>query len=58
VQAAIPYGLVDDLTLIGSAAHVRSRLDEYQDAGITVAALSVVASGRFAVEETLRALAK
>jgi probable F420-dependent oxidoreductase len=58
VQAAIPYGLVDDLTLIGSAAHVRSRLEEYQDAGITVAALSVVASGRFAVEETLRALAK
>ncbi|MGH8925424.1 MAG: LLM class flavin-dependent oxidoreductase [Acidimicrobiia bacterium] len=58
VQEAIGDSLFDELTLIGSASHVRSRLDEYGAAGVTVAAISVVAPGRFAVEETLRALAK
>ena len=58
VMAAITYALVDELALIGSAAQVRRRLDEYEAAGVTVAAISVVASGRFAVEETLRALAR
>jgi alkanesulfonate monooxygenase SsuD/methylene tetrahydromethanopterin reductase-like flavin-dependent oxidoreductase (luciferase family) len=57
VQAAMSDSLVDDLTLIGTASGVRSRLDEYEAAGITVAAISVVAAGRFAVEQTLRALA-
>jgi len=56
VQAAITDSLVDDLTLIGSASHVRARLDEYGAAGVTVAAIAVVSAGRFAVEETLRAL--
>ncbi|HJQ95026.1 MAG TPA: LLM class F420-dependent oxidoreductase [Acidimicrobiia bacterium] len=58
VQAAISDLLVDELALIGSATHVRKRLDEYGAAGVTVAAISVVGGGRFAVEETLRALAK
>jgi probable F420-dependent oxidoreductase len=58
LTTAISYSLVDDLALIGSAAQVRGRLDEYGAAGVTVAAISVVASGRFAVEETLRALAR
>ena len=58
VQAAISDSLVDDLTLIGPASLVRSRLEEYEAAGVTVAAISVVAAGRFAVEETLRALAR
>jgi probable F420-dependent oxidoreductase len=58
VQAAIPYSLVDELALFGSATHVRTRLDEYGAAGVTVAAISVVGGGRFVVEETLRALAK
>ena len=57
VQAAISDSLVDDLTLIGTASQVRTRLDEYAAAGITVAAISVVAAGRFEVEQTLRALA-
>ncbi len=57
VQAAISDSLVGDLTLIGTASQVRSRLDEYGEAGITVAAISVVSAGRFAVEQTLRALA-
>ena len=58
VQAAISNSLVDELALIGSATQVRKRLDEYGAAGVTVAAISVVGGGRFAVEETLRALAK
>ncbi|HJU52333.1 MAG TPA: LLM class F420-dependent oxidoreductase [Acidimicrobiia bacterium] len=57
VQAAISKSLVEELTLIGTASQVRSRLDEYGAAGITVAAISVVSVGRFAVEQTLRALA-
>lgn len=58
LQAAIPDRLVDDLALIGSKTQVRDRLDEFGAAGLTVAAISVISVGRFAIEETLRALAK
>jgi alkanesulfonate monooxygenase SsuD/methylene tetrahydromethanopterin reductase-like flavin-dependent oxidoreductase (luciferase family) len=49
--------LVDALALIGSAAQVRKRLEEFAAAGITVAALMVPTPSRTAIEDTLRALA-
>lgn len=48
--------LVDDLALVGDVGHVKQRLDEFAEAGLTVAALMVFTSARNAVEETLRAL--
>jgi probable F420-dependent oxidoreductase len=58
VANAIHNHLVDDLALIGDASRVRGRLEEFGDAGIKVAAISVLSPGRQAVEETLRALAQ
>lgn len=49
--------LIDDLALVGNAAKVRHRLEEYGEAGISVAALMVLTPTRAAVEETLRAVA-
>jgi probable F420-dependent oxidoreductase len=57
VAKAIPDRLVDDLALLGPAAQVRSRLEEFAEAGITMAALSVPAPDRATVEDTLRRLA-
>lgn len=57
VAAAIPDSLVDDLALLGSPAQIRDRLDEFGEAGVTVAALSVLNPDRAVVEETLSALA-
>lgn len=57
VSRATHDRLVDDLALVGSAAKVRERLDEYGEAGITVSALMVLTPTRAAVEETLRAVA-
>jgi alkanesulfonate monooxygenase SsuD/methylene tetrahydromethanopterin reductase-like flavin-dependent oxidoreductase (luciferase family) len=48
--------LIDDLAVVGDARHVRSRLDEFAAAGLTVAALMVLTPSRTAVEETLQAL--
>lgn len=55
VYRAIHDRLVDDLTLVGSASRVRDRLDEYAEAGITQAAISVLEPS--AVETTLKVLA-
>ncbi|MGH8927703.1 MAG: LLM class F420-dependent oxidoreductase [Acidimicrobiia bacterium] len=49
--------LIDDLVLVGHIDHIRNRLDEFADSGLTVAALMVLTPSRTAVEETLRALA-
>lgn len=57
MTAAIPDRLVDDLTMLGPAAVVRERLDEFAEAGLTVASLSMLTPSRQAVEDTLRALA-
>jgi alkanesulfonate monooxygenase SsuD/methylene tetrahydromethanopterin reductase-like flavin-dependent oxidoreductase (luciferase family) len=57
VAAAIHDRLIDDLVLVGDASHVRDRLDEFADAGLTVAALMVLTPSRSAVEDTLTALA-
>ena len=57
VSRAIHDRLVDDLIAIGSVQEVRDRLDEYGDAGIRDAALSVMAPDRAGVESTLSALA-
>lgn len=57
VTRAIHDRLVDDLIAIGTVGEVIARLDEYRDAGITDAAISVLASDRATVEATLAALA-
>ena len=57
VARAIHDRLIDDLVLVGTARHVRERLDEYAASGLTVAALMVLTPSRSAVEDTLRALA-
>jgi probable F420-dependent oxidoreductase len=56
MTAAIPDHLVDDLTLIGTRAVIRDKLEEFADAGVTIAALSVLVPDRTIVEDTLRAL--
>ena len=57
VGKAIHDRLIDDLVLVGEAAHVRRRLEEFAGAGLTVAAMMVLVPARSAVEDTLRALA-
>jgi len=57
VATAIHSRIIDDLALVGSAPLVRDRLEEFAAAGVTVAALMVLASSRATVEETLRVLA-
>jgi probable F420-dependent oxidoreductase len=57
VAGAVHDRLIDDLVLVGDASHVRERLDEYADSGLTVAALMVLTPSRSAVEDTLRSLA-
>jgi probable F420-dependent oxidoreductase len=57
VGKAIHDRLIDDLVLVGEAAHVRQRLEEFAGAGLTVAAMMVLVPARSAVEDTLRALA-
>jgi probable F420-dependent oxidoreductase len=57
VANAIHSRLIDDLALVGSEEVVRHRLEEFAEAGLTVAALMVLAPSRATVEETLRVLA-
>lgn len=57
VANAIHSRLIADLALVGSAAAVRRRLEEFAAVGLTVAALMVLAPSRATVEETLRVLA-
>ena len=57
VANAIHSRLIADLALVGSAQVVRNRLEEFAAAGITVAALMVLAPARATIEETLRDLA-
>jgi alkanesulfonate monooxygenase SsuD/methylene tetrahydromethanopterin reductase-like flavin-dependent oxidoreductase (luciferase family) len=57
VTNAIHSRLIADLALVGSATVVRQRLEEFAAAGLTVAALMVLAPSRATVEETLRMLA-
>ncbi|MGQ0849642.1 MAG: LLM class F420-dependent oxidoreductase [Actinomycetota bacterium] len=56
VSKATHDRLIDDLALIGDRNSVRDRLEEYAQAGITVAGLMVITPSRGAVEETLRVL--
>jgi len=57
VANAIHSRLIDELALVGSTAMVRQRLEEFAAAGLTVAALMVLAPTRTTVEDTLRVLA-
>lgn len=57
VDHALHDRLVDDLMVIGSEEEVRSKLAEYEEAGIQVAALNVVTQDRNMLEHTLRRLA-
>lgn len=57
VARAIHDRLVDDLALVGNVARVKQKLEEFEDSGLTVAALMVLTPTASAVEETLRALA-
>ena len=56
LAASIPDRLVDELALIGNRSEVRARLDDFAEAGVTVAAISVLVPDRQVVEETLRSL--
>lgn len=56
VAAALHDRVVDDVAMIGPVARIRELLDAYADAGLTVAALNVLANDAKAVHETLDAL--
>jgi hypothetical protein len=49
--------IVDGLTLIGPAAHVRQRLEEYAAVGVDVAALNILAADGSAIAGALELLA-
>lgn len=56
VATAMHGRLVDDVALVGPTVRIRARLDEYDAAGLDVAALNVIAGSAAEVAETLRAV--
>jgi hypothetical protein len=57
VAAALTDEIVDEVAVVGPIPRIRERLDEYAGAGLTVAALNLIAPSPEAVFEALEALA-
>jgi probable F420-dependent oxidoreductase len=56
VAAALTDEIVDEVAVVGPIPRIRERLDEYAEAGLTVAALNIIAPSPEAVLETLEAV--
>jgi alkanesulfonate monooxygenase SsuD/methylene tetrahydromethanopterin reductase-like flavin-dependent oxidoreductase (luciferase family) len=56
VAAAFTDEIVDEVAVIGPAGRIRERLDEYAEAGLTIAALNIIAMDPQTVMETLGAV--
>ncbi len=56
--AAFSDRMAADVLVVGDEDHVASRVREYLDAGVTVAAIEPLAPGPVEVRRTLRAAAR
>jgi alkanesulfonate monooxygenase SsuD/methylene tetrahydromethanopterin reductase-like flavin-dependent oxidoreductase (luciferase family) len=58
VAAAFTDEIVDEVAVVGPIGRIQDRLAEYADAGLTIAALNVIAPNGEVVLETLEAVAR
>lgn len=56
VAAALTDEIVDEVAIVGPIPRIKARLDEFAEAGLTVAALNVIAPGPEAAAQVLQAL--